>query len=117
MTDLRVLTAKAALNKMFKGNHFSICPIRELADMFCIRPDPEAMSILAPLHCVDYKDMPQELHDALPDLVKQALSGTPIFQFEVKRGPDLATIKTIGVIADKEAKPSFFGRFFGHRPH
>lgn len=88
MDDIRQMAAMAALNKMLKSGHFSISTVREIAEMMEIVPDPEAMATLRPLHCVDYADMPSELYAQLPAIVQKALSGSPVFQFELKRGPD-----------------------------
>lgn len=83
MTDLRVLSAKAALNKMFSGHYFDICTVDKVIKMFEVVPDPEVMKVLNTLHCVHYNTMDRELYRALPSLVQQALNGTPVFQFEV----------------------------------
>ncbi|MDR3446660.1 hypothetical protein [Dyella sp.] len=86
--SIRQMTALAALNKMLKQGHFSICTVREIATMYGITADPEAMAILQPLHCVNYADMPRELYATLPALIQKALSGDQVFQFELKRGPE-----------------------------
>ncbi|MET3652509.1 hypothetical protein [Dyella japonica] len=88
MDNVRQMAAMAALNKMLRQGHFSVSVVRDIASMFDIVPDPEAMAILKPLHCVDYAEMPRELYAALPGLVQKALSGSPIFQFELKHGPE-----------------------------
>jgi len=83
MADPKVLIAATALNKMFRSSHFSICTLREVAEMLGIHPEREAYKMLHPLHCVNWADMPRELRDQVPRLVEQALAGG--FQaFEVK---------------------------------
>jgi hypothetical protein len=76
--------------------------------MFDIVPDQEAMAILVPLHCVNYADMPRELYAALPGIIQRALSGSPVFQFELKRGPS-----PLDLTHAAPAKPGLVRRLFG----
>lgn len=85
MTDLKHQAALAALNKMMRDGHFSICTIDNIAKMLDVIPDPAAYATLRPLHCVDYSDMPRELYASLPTLIQQALSGAPVFQFQLSQ--------------------------------
>lgn len=113
MEDLRILTAKVALNKLFKQGHFSICVVRELAELFNVLPNPEAMRLLQPLHCINYADMPAELYTKLPEIVQTALAGTPVFQFEVRK-EDAKFALEMAPAMEAEKKPSFLKRFLGH---
>lgn len=61
MTDLKMLAAQAALQKMFDQDYFSICTIDNIAKMMGVKPNREAYQILHTLHCVDYNQMPPAL--------------------------------------------------------
>lgn len=82
MDRLQELAAMAALNKMFKDGHFSICTIRNIAEMTKVSLGGRAYEILCTLHCVDYANMGRELREALPGLVRECLSLSPIYEFE-----------------------------------
>lgn len=86
MTDTKALVAAAALNKMFKGSHFSICTIDSVAAMLGVHPEKQAYDLLRPLHCVDWSAMPIELRNQVPVLIEQALAGG-FTAFEVSIAP------------------------------
>lgn len=73
MSDIKVLAAEAALQKMLKGGHFSICTIDKIVDMLSIKPAREEYDILRTLHCVDYNQMQPELLEHLPTLIMRVL--------------------------------------------
>lgn len=110
MADLRLLAAKAALNKMFSSHRFDICTVRELAKMFDVVPESNAMSILESLHCVQYSTMDRELYRALPSLVQQALSGTPVFRFEVVEETPNQPLLTV-----QSPRKGLMARILGHK--
>jgi len=73
MSQLQLMAAEAALQKMLSDKHFSICTMDRIIDMLGIKPDKEAYSILSTLHCIDYNAMRRELIEALPDLIHRVL--------------------------------------------
>lgn len=73
MSDIKVLAAEAALQKMLKGGHFSICTIDKIVEMLSIKPAREEYDILSTLHCVDYNQMQPELLEQLPTLIMRVL--------------------------------------------
>lgn len=79
MSQLQLMAAEAALQSMLSGKHFSICTIDKITEMLGIKPDKEAYSILATLHCIDYNTMRRELLEALPDLIHKVLQ-SPAFE-------------------------------------
>lgn len=109
MADLKQQAAVSALNKMMAGGHFNICTVREIAEMFGVMAEPEAMSILKTLHCVDFNKMPRELYASIPALIQRALSGAQAFQFDLRVGPEVPLLD--GMLERK--KPSLLGRIFG----
>jgi hypothetical protein len=81
--DLKQLSAVTALNSMFKKGHFDICCIRNVGELLGVDPKfaGEAYKILQPLHCINFSDMPSELRDAIPSLIRECLQQEPTFQF------------------------------------
>ncbi len=79
MSQLQLMAAEAALQKMLSDKHFSICTMDRIIDMLGIKPDKEAYSILSTLHCIDYNAMRRELIEALPDLIHRVLQ-SPSFE-------------------------------------
>lgn len=73
MTDLKMLSAQAALVKMFADKYFDITTIRSITEMLNIKPDREAFQILHTLHCVHYDQMPRDLLQALPQLIMRVM--------------------------------------------
>jgi hypothetical protein len=67
----------AALDKMFKARHFSICDLDSIMEIshghrgsLCRLP---AYTLLHALHCVDYAAMSPEVRDSIPALVRECL--------------------------------------------
>lgn len=79
MSQLQLMAAEAALQKMLSEKHFNICTMDRIIDMLGIKPDKEAYSILSTLHCIDYNAMRRELIEALPDLIHRVLQ-SPSFE-------------------------------------
>ena len=78
------LIALTALNAMLAQVHFSICCIDSVAKLLGVHPEGEAYNALRPLHCINYCDMPRELMEALPGLIKQCLAVEPTYQFRMR---------------------------------
>lgn len=73
MSDIKVMAATAALQKMLAQKYFDICTIDNIIKMLGIVPDREAYSILHTLHCVDYDQMQPELLEQLSVLIMRVL--------------------------------------------
>lgn len=74
--------AMTALNHMFKKGHFDICTVDAVAKVMHVHPKEPEYSMLRALHCIDYKEMPKDVYDALPSMVKTCLSMNDIYEFE-----------------------------------
>jgi len=61
--EAKLKIAEVAMKDMLMSNHFSICTVKECCKMLSIHPDKEMMSMLAPLHCVDFGSMGSEVRD------------------------------------------------------
>ena len=87
MTHIEELAVKTALNQMLKKGHFDICTVRDVAKIMNVNPDGKAYDMLHALHCIDYGRMPQELREAIPSLIRECLSLSPIYEFEQVKSP------------------------------
>lgn len=85
MDTTQELAAKTALNKMMKDGYFSICVIDNIVKMGNILPNRRAYDILHTLHCVHFKDMPTELYEQLPTLIRECLNCQIVYEFETLR--------------------------------
>ncbi len=82
MQHLKEMAAMTALNEQLRAKHWSICVIDRAAALLEVNARGEAYDILHALHCIDYQKMPLELRDSIPDLIKQCLGITPVYQFQ-----------------------------------
>lgn len=82
MDNIQEMAAMTALNDMFKRGHFSICTIDSIAKMANVNPKGRAYDILHTLHCVDFDKMPKELREEVPNMIRECLSLSPIYEFE-----------------------------------
>lgn len=82
MSDLKQMAAVTALNEMMSGSHFNVCTIDRIATMLQVNPKGEAYEVLHTLHCINWDKMPQELREAVPDLIRQCIGVGPIYKFK-----------------------------------
>ena len=107
MSDkLKQMAAMAALNKMMKQGHFSICAIDSVGKVLGVSVQCESYSILNALHCVDFSDMQPELRNAIPELINKCIGGGLIYQFSSVQS------KIIDVSPREEAPKTFTQRLF-----
>jgi hypothetical protein len=83
--ELKQQAAVTALNAMMRKGWLDICTVDRVAEMLDVKPEPEAYRILRPLHCVHFTDMPRDLYAQIPELIRRALCGLELFQFELRR--------------------------------
>lgn len=65
-----------ALENMFKGAYFSICTVKQCADITGSIIDENTLNLLTPLHCVHWSQMPKDLRQAVYKMVIDALTDT-----------------------------------------
>ena len=88
-----------ALNKMMRGQHFSICTIDDAIKALGSRPDGPAYAILRLQHCVNWMDMPPALRAAVPKLIERCLS-VPAYQFQLTEvTPERAALNLAGTLS------------------
>lgn len=71
---IKRLAAQTAISHMFSGGYFSICTVDTIATMFEIPTGGEAYRILRTLHCVKFRDMPEDLQREIPGLIRSVLA-------------------------------------------
>lgn len=96
MSPLQLQITLASLNKMMRSSFFSICEIDRLGEMLGVPVrSTQAYKLLYPLHCMHWDQMPNEVREAVPGLIKECL-GTPVSQFNVQTEVvDLAVLKIV----------------------
>lgn len=85
MDDLKQMVAITALNNMMAKGWFDVCTIDKVAQMLGVDPKGEAYRTLAPLHCVNFSEMPHDLKTAIPGLIRGCLGVEPIYRFELPK--------------------------------
>ena len=70
MESIQRQVVTVALKKMFTSSSFSICAIDNCLKLSGIIADKKTYDTMRPLHCIDYKDMPEEVRSWLLDSVK-----------------------------------------------
>ena len=82
MDNIQEMAAMAALNHMFKQGYVSVCTIDKVAKLMNVNPRGRAYDVLSTLHCVGFDQMPQELKESIPGMIRECLSLNPIYEFE-----------------------------------
>ena len=75
MPETKQLVLRAATRKLFDKSYFDICTVDALMKLVGTTARPAAYTQLNALHCVHYGDMPNELRDRIPYLVRECLAG------------------------------------------
>lgn len=82
--EIKQQAALTALNAMMKKGWLDICTIDRVASMLEVVPEKESHDVLRSLHCVNFDQMPRDLHREIPTLIQRALCGADVFQFELR---------------------------------
>lgn len=82
MSTIQETVAMTALNHMFKKGHFDICTLDAVAKVLKVHPVEPEYSMLRAMHCIEYKEMPKALYDALPTMIKTCLSMRDMYEFD-----------------------------------
>lgn len=75
MNDLDKAFIETALKDMVSKGYFSICTIDAILKVTKSIPDGEIYKRLHLMHCVHFNKMPQAVLNALPDMIRDVLSG------------------------------------------
>ena len=71
--EFKLAALKAGLKHLFDMSHFCICSFDKLCDLANVAPPDNLRKTLAPLHCVDYNQMPKDLRDEIFDRIVDLL--------------------------------------------
>lgn len=85
MTDLTKISVQVALKKMVSQGYFDICTIDGILKLTGSLPHSETYNQLRLIHCVHYKEMPNELLEAIPDMISRCVN-SPKFDFTIEIG-------------------------------
>jgi hypothetical protein len=94
MTKLESSIISTALNKMRNDGWFSICTIDNILQITKGIPDKKSHDLLRAIHCVKFVDMPQDVRDALPELIIKCI-GNPPYDLTLDIAPYLNSLKRI----------------------
>ena len=119
--ELKQEIAITALNNMMRKSFFSICEVRDAANLLGIPMHGEAYDTLKALHCVDYAQMSPAVRAAIPKLIADVFNRPDIFQFQLPSQRNILETASRATIVDVEAtvvqpkaKPrSMMGRLLG----
>lgn len=75
MPETQQLVLRTATRKLFEKNYFDICTVDALLKLIGTTARTPAYHQLRALHCVAYADMPSELSERIPHLVRECLAG------------------------------------------
>lgn len=75
MPETQQLVLRTATRKLFDKRYFDICTVDTLMKLIGTTAPTHAYTQLRALHCVDYADMPQDLRERIPHLVRECLAG------------------------------------------
>ena len=76
--------AAAAMAKMLKDRHFSICRVDDVCKVIGARPAGAAYDMLHALHCVDYASMPDRVLDEIPALLNEVFKQAATVSVDVE---------------------------------
>lgn len=75
MPETQQLVLRTATRKLFDKRYFDICTVDTLMKLIGTTAPTHAYTQLRALHCVDYADMPKDLRERIPHLVRECLAG------------------------------------------
>lgn len=118
--ELKQEIAITALNNMMRKSFFSICEVRDAANLLGIPVNGEAYDTLKALHCVDYSAMSPAVRQAIPQLIAEVFNRPDIFQFQLPSqrnilDPVRANVVDVeATVVTPKAKPrTMIGRLLG----
>lgn len=107
--------AMTALNEMMSKSYFSICAVRDAAELLGVNPRrSEAYQLLSPLHTIDWRAMSPEVRAMVPQLIMEVLQDKAgQFQFVDPSSPADAAPPALALSGlDLRPKESLMRRLF-----
>lgn len=78
MDETTRLVVGTSLRNMIQKGWINISTIEECLKLAGVIPRAEPMAMLRALHCVNFKDMPAELQERVPGLLRDVFNGFDI---------------------------------------
>jgi len=75
MSNVDKRVAAVALEKMFRGQHFSICTVDDCIDLVGGSRAGQIYRRLSALHCVAWADIPDDVMQIMPVWINEVLGG------------------------------------------
>lgn len=101
--ELKQEIAITVLNNMMRESYFSICAVRDAANLLGIPVNGEAYDALKALHCVDYSRMSPVVRQAIPQLIAEVFNRPDIFQFQLPSQRNILEAENKATIVDVQA--------------
>lgn len=101
--ELKQEIAITALNNMMRKSFFSICEVRDAANILGIPVHGEAYNALKALHCVNYADMSPAVRQAIPHLIAECFNRPDIFQFQLPSQRNIIDMAANSNVVDVKA--------------
>ena len=106
MDNIQRQVVTTVLKQMFTSSHFSICTIDHCLKLSGIIPDDKIYNTMRPLHCIDYKDMPEEVRNWLLEKVKEMFDYDNSFDLTIfEQKPKERTLYVEAEIVEPEPEP------------
>lgn len=115
MNDIERLSVEVALRDMVRKGYFSICTIDSILKLTQLVRDERAYKTLSLLHCVQYGDMPPQILQELPELIRSALGNIEIDIVSAMTRRSELRIVDIDSEPTTAKKPGGLLAFFGKR--
>lgn len=80
LPEVTKMVIATSMRAMFKNGGVSICDIDQCLKLAGIIPMGQAYQLLRTLHCVKFEDMPRELAEKIPELLKEVFSGLSVME-------------------------------------
>jgi len=78
MDETTRLVVGTAMREMIQKGWVNICTIEKCIALSGIIPRAQPLALLHALHCVNFKDMPSELQERVPALLRDVFNGFDI---------------------------------------
>ena len=76
--DLKMSIALTAVARMLKSNYFDVCTVDKVCRLIGASAQGPAYDMLNTLHCVHYSDMPPQVRECIPALMREVFSQVKI---------------------------------------
>jgi len=70
--------ALTAVRKMLKGRYLDITTVRSVCEVIGANANGAAFDMLSALHCINYADMPRDVREGIPALMREVFSQAKI---------------------------------------